>query len=117
MNEGGNPGQRERRVSPYGPSILLMGKAMKEISFRTWPPETQLNLPGTVEPQLPRPMLHFQSGQMVRHRVRFTLWNWLRGAGDWGVTAELTGELKQGEEPEQLPAAPRRPPQTSGTAS
>lgn len=45
-----------------------------------------------------------------------SLWKWLRGAGDWGVTAELTGELKQGEEPEQLPAAPRRPPQTSGTA-
>lgn len=33
------------------------------------------------------------------------------------MIAELAGELKQGEEPEQLPAALQRPPQISGTAS
>lgn len=33
------------------------------------------------------------------------------------MIAELAEELRQGEEPEQLPAIPQRPPQISGTAS
>lgn len=77
------------------------------MSFQTWPPRIQLNLPGMAEAESPLPMLHFHGEQKGRHEVKFTRWKQLRGAGDWSGTAEPTGKPKQGGEPGWLPAAPR----------